>query len=106
MKIWNKLMRIISGGNSTVTINGVTYTGSNVSIVNGKVVVDGNNQEQALIGPISVVVNGDVAEVETMSGDVTIHGNVSGDVTTMSGNVVAKAIAGSVETMSGNIVGR
>jgi hypothetical protein len=99
-------MRIISGGNSTVQINGVTYEGNNVSIVNGKVVVDGKTQEQALIGNIEVIVHGNPDVVESMSGDVTVHGNIAGSVNTMSGNVVAKAIGGSVSTMSGNIVGR
>jgi hypothetical protein len=125
MKALKRIMNIFRGmnSNSTVSINGQTYSGNNVSIINGNVVIDGNKQDQVLEGPISVVVNGNVDRVETTSGDVdvtgstgtvstmsgsvTCGGNISGDVSTMSGSVRCDgSIGGSVETMSGSIRSR
>lgn len=111
-------MQIKMSGGSSVTIDGKTFTGRNVSIVGNKVVVDGIEQSGELVGPISVTVNGNadsvesgsgkvevagsVGRVKTMSGDVRC-GDVTGDVGTMSGDVTCGAIAGSVKTMSGDI---
>jgi hypothetical protein len=118
-----KIMNIFRGNNSNATVNidGHSYSGQTVSITNGKVVIDGVVQEQSLIGPISIVVNGSVdridsasgdvtvmegcGDVKTMSGDVTCRGNVTGRIETMSGDVhVTGHIGGSVETMSGDII--
>lgn len=110
-------MQIKTSG-SSVTIDGKTFTGRNVSILGNKVVIDGVEQPGELVGPVSVTVNGnaelvesgsgriDVAvsagRVKTMSGDVQC-GDVTGDVGTMSGDVTCGSIGGSVKTMSGNI---
>jgi DUF4097 and DUF4098 domain-containing protein YvlB len=118
----NKLFNVFRGqsSQSTVTINGQTYSGNNVSIVNDLVFVDGVAQGQTLVGPITVTVNGDVQQLETVSGDIEVHGNVgtlsttSGDVdvsldvkggvTTVSGDVeVAGSVAGDINTVSGDI---
>lgn len=111
-KLLTKIGRIMSSmfstslrSGSTVVINGVTYSGTNVSIVNGKVVVDGATQDQQLIGVVNVVVNGDANEVNTVSGDVSINGSV-GSVSSVSGDVnVRGGVTGSVSTVSGDIIG-
>jgi len=118
-----KIMNIFRGNNSNATVNidGHSYSGQNVSINNGKVVIDGVVQEQSLIGPVTVIVTGDIeslasgsgnvdvtgncGSVSTMSGDFTGRGNVTGNVKTMSGDVrVTGHIGGDVETMSGDII--
>jgi len=107
-------------GNSSVTINGKTYQGRNISINgDGNVVVDGVRQKGSLVGPITIVVNGDaksittqsgdvrvqgtVNSVETMSGDVDVAGNILGDVSTMSGDITAQAIKGHAQSDSGDV---
>jgi hypothetical protein len=110
----------IRTSNSSVTIDGRTFPGRNVSIVGNKVVVDGIEQTGELVGPVSVTVNGNAESIETGSGSVDIAGsagrvktmsgdvhcgNVNGDVGTMSGDVTCGAITGSVKTMSGDIKG-
>lgn len=112
-------MKINTSG-SRVTIDGRTFSGKSISIVGDKVVVDGVEQDGTLVGPISVVVNGNADSVETTSGKVEVTGSVgriktmsgsvrcadvSGDVGTMSGDVTCGAIAGNAKTMSGDIVG-
>lgn len=112
-------MKIRTGG-SSVTIDGRTFTGSSVSIVGDKVVVDGVEQSDNLVGPVVVTVNGNAESVETASGKVEISGSagrvktmsgdvecgdVTGDVGTMSGDVNCGSIGGSVKTMSGDIKG-
>jgi len=112
-------MKINTGG-SSVTIDGRTFTGRNISISGDKVVIDGVEQGGTLVGPISVVVNGNADSVETGSGKVEVSGSagrvktmsgdvkcgaVTGDVGTMSGDVTCGPISGSVKTMSGDISG-
>jgi hypothetical protein len=110
-------MKIKTGG-STVTIDGRTFSGNSISIVNDRVIIDGVEQDGALVGPISITVNGNAESVETVSGSVEVSGSVGriktmsgdvecgdvhGDVGTMSGDVTCGAISGNVKTMSGDI---
>lgn len=111
----------IRSSNSSVTIDGKTFTGRSVTINGDKVIVDGVEQPGTLVGPINVTVNGSAESVETTSGTVTVTGSadrvktmsgdvhcgdVSGDVGTMSGDVTCGPITGSVKTMSGDIIGK
>lgn len=92
----------IRTSNSSVTIDGRTFSGRNVSIVGNKVVVDGVEQSGDLVGPINVLINGNAESVETESGKVEVAGTV-GRVKTMSGNVKCGAVTGDVGTMSGDV---
>lgn len=103
--------------NGKVTINGKSYSGSNVQIRDGVVIVDGKNQEGILQGPITVFVEGDAHNIETQSGDITARdvgsiqttsgdvscGNVNGNIQTTSGDVSCGDVGGSIKTMSGDI---
>ena len=90
-----------------VCINGVTYSGSSITIngdhVGGSVIVDGVNVQSGITGNIEVTVNGGCEEVSTMSGDIKVYGDILGNVKTMSGDVKARKISGKVNTMSGDI---
>ena len=90
---------------STVTINGVTYSGDNVSIVGGRIIVEGKEQSQQIVNHlINVQVNGDVHEVNSVSGDISINGSV-GSVSSVSGDVnVRGGVTGSVSTVSGDSI--
>lgn len=108
---------------ASISINGVVISGvsgGSVVIRNGKIFVDGkevtpDTKEINIIinGNIdkleadacqTISVTGDAVHVKTMSGDVTITGNVKGSVQTMSGDVDCGGnIVGSVSTMSGDI---
>lgn len=104
---------------STISVNGVTYSGGrSVTITNGRVVVDGKdltpdakdirievsgNVENITADACnSITVNGSVGEVSTQSGDVKC-GDVVGSVSVMSGDVRCGSVGGSVKTMSGDI---
>ena len=103
--------------NSSVTINGKTYVGSNITINGNKVSVDGNVVEEAVNININVTgnvekinttgdieVHGSVGSAETGAGDIDIIGNVSGDVETGAGDIVIKGnVAGEVSTCAGSI---
>ena len=104
---------------ATIRINGMTFSGSNVSISGNRVSIDGVDQTPDSKN-ITITVTGDLesikadavekitingmvkGNVKTMSGDVECD-NIGGDVETMSGDVTAGAIAGKVKTMSGDI---
>lgn len=107
---------------ATIRINGTTIVteGSNISVVNGSVTVDGKRLDIKDMPVINIAVEGDLKEinadacnrievkgnvtgsVKTMSGDVDC-GDIGGNVQTMSGDVDAQTIGGSVSTMSGDI---
>jgi len=103
--------------NGRVIIDGREFYGTNVTISNGKVTVDGVVQDGELSGPVSVTVHGDVqslenhsgkviaqnvGEVSTGSGDVKC-GNVSGSIRTGSGDVECGAVSGNIRTGSGDV---
>lgn len=111
----------ITGKGSSITIDGRTFTGRSISINGDQVIVDGVVQSGSLVGPISVVVNGDceivenstgyvqvsgsVGQIRTSTGDVTC-GEVGGDVTTSTGDVQCGNVRGSVRTSTGDIIKR
>lgn len=87
--------------NGKVTIDGKSFTGSNISINNNKVIVDGVVQDGELIGDVNVVVHGDVELLENTSGTIKA-GNV-GQVKTVSGDVDCCDVSGNVQTVSGDV---
>ena len=104
---------------STITINGNTYSGNNIVVINGKVIVNGkdvtpdskeinisvqgNIDELKVDACNKVSVEGSVKFISTKSGDVEVTGNVDGNISTMSGDVHCENVNGLVSTMSGNI---
>lgn len=106
---------------ASININGVTVSGTSIVVRNGKVIVDGKDVTLADVKEINVTitgnvdklevdacqtisVKGDVGNVKTLSGTVTITGDVKGSVQTMSGDVDCEgSITGSISTMSGNV---
>lgn len=104
--------------NGSVNINGRSFSGNNVSINNGKVVVDGVLMDKYEEGTVvNVTIIGDVeslsnevgsikattvGSISTMSGDVYC-GDVGGSVKTMSGDVECKSVLGNISTMSGDV---
>lgn len=88
---------------ANITINKTTYTGSNVSIVNGKVYIDGkdvtpdgkeiNISVEGNLDKLEVEhcnridIKGAVKDIRSASGDVNIIGDVLGNIDTKSGDV-------------------
>lgn len=85
-----------------IVIDGREFTGSSISIVNGKVTVDGVVQDGELVGDVKIDVYGDVVKLDAGSGNVTVSGTC-GQVSTMSGNVQCGDVHGNVKTMSGDV---
>ena len=127
-----KYLKKFTGSNeSQITINGKTFRCNNVSVVNGKVTVDGKEMEmpdaknihisiEGDVGTLNidcgdVQVSGDVGYLNSQQGDVKVGGDVNGtatlnmgdleciDVSVDMGNVKASTIHGSVKTKMGNI---
>ncbi len=103
MNTWFK--NVFAGTRGTVSVNGRTYTGREIRVTDKGVFVDGVKADDTPVAPrLDIVVQGPVQTLETVSGDVTVQGDVSGSVTTMSGDVtVSGRVGGSVSTMSGDV---
>lgn len=102
-----------------ITINGSRYSGTNISVINGKVIVDGvevTPDDKAIYikveGDIELLkvdvcdelsIKGDVGNASSVSGDMCISGNVTGNVSNVSGDVYCGTVTGSVSTVSGDI---
>lgn len=102
-----------------ININNKRYSGQNITVTNGKIIIDGQDvtpdskniyiHVDSFINEINVdvcdeiSVGGDVGSVTTQSGNVNIVNNVNGNVKTMSGNVKCNNVTGNVNTMSGNV---
>jgi len=107
-------MRSISINGNTIVVSG----GGSVKIVNGRVIVDGQDMTPdakdiriEIHGDVArldvdvcteVVVNGTVGQLSTSSGDVKC-GDVAGSVQTSSGDVRCKGVTGSVQSVSGDV---
>lgn len=91
---------------SSITVNGKTFRGNDVSIVNGRVIVDGVEQDAPGNGyssmRLSIKIEGNVELLETASGDVQVSGNV-GQVNSSSGDVTCADVSGNVQTVSGDV---
>lgn len=82
---------------ATITIDGRTFSGSSISIRNGKVVIDGVEQDGTLSGVVEVrIVEGAIehlhSDMSVTCGDVT--GNATAGMELHCGNVGGNAIAG------------
>lgn len=114
-------MKIRSNGSASITIDGRSFSGRNISISGNRVIVDGVVQDGELVGDVNVVVTGNVEQVENTNGKVEVKGSVGtvrttngeiscgdvkGDVTTSNGTVQCGVVHGSVRTSNGNITHR
>lgn len=106
---------------ATFKINGKSIQGSNIVIINGKVIVDGKgvqsddkiinitiegNVEKMDVDVCNTIsVKGEVNDVQTKSGDIEVHGNVKGSVSSMSGDVeIGGDVGGNASSTSGDII--
>jgi hypothetical protein len=86
-----------------VTINGVSYSGMNVSVSNNRVFVDGKE-----VNPegkeIRISVEGDIGKLDVDSCDrIDVSGSVKGNVNVSAGNASCGDVGGNVETTAGNV---
>ena len=94
---------------NSVQINGrtITCSGSNITVSNGKVIIDGNVVESGLYGDINIIVNGDVNKIDC-AGSVEVRGNSGsidcGGSCNVGGNVNGDIDAGGSITC-GNVSG-
>ena len=107
---------------ATISLNGKTIrvSGSNISVINGKVYSDGKLVEVPEQKTINIVVEGDVQtlkvdacdqvtvngtceNVEVQTGNVIIKGDVSGNVQSDVGDITCGNVGGNCKTDVGNI---
>ncbi len=113
MNFWKTIKNMI-------TINNSSYNGKTISIVNGKVTIDGKEVNTGDSKEINISVSGNleklnvdycnkieiagnVTEVSSTSGNVSC-GDVTSDIKTISGDVDCGSVGGKVETVSGDVM--
>ena len=96
----------ITGNQSgTCTINGKTYKGNNISIIDGVIYIDGkiaDKSNASLNTTIIVKITGNVDSISTESGDVEVTGH-AGKISTGSGDVSTGSCGGTISTGSGDV---
>lgn len=85
MKILNRIkdrFKHFAKATNEFTINNMKYKGSNISMINGTVFVDGKRQESCENSKnyFEVVIKGSIEDVIVSAGTVTIDGDVLGKV--------------------------
>ena len=121
MNLFKNIFATITGSKSgSITINGKSYSGTNVQINGNSIIIDGIVQGEDSSKIINISIEGNVDAVSTTSGkiyvagnaqritatsgDININNNVSGDVMTTSGDVtIAGSVSGNIKTTSGDV---
>lgn len=104
---------------SQVIINGRSYIGNQITVINGKVIVngedytpdskeiniqiDGNIEQLKVDTCLKCTVNGNANYVQSGSGDIDISGEIIGNVQTGSGDIECGNVGGNIQTGSGDI---
>lgn len=91
----------VSMKNGKVIIDGREFSGRSIQIKNDRVMVDGVMVDGSLSGPINVVIHGDCERLEAID-SVTVTG-ACGSVRTVSGDVQCGPVSGDVQTVSGDV---
>ena len=82
---------------SNITINGVSYSGNNITMRGGKVIIDGVVQDQTVAGVVEVRVSGGTLASLDCDGSVTcndVKGNVNAGGSVKSATIYGNANAG------------
>lgn len=91
---------------SMIRLNGKTYNGNNMTIINGKIILDGKEvkdfEDEKVI---NIVIEGNY------SGDlnvdscnfIKVRGDVKGNIKSTNGKIECKNVEGDVEATNGNI---
>lgn len=87
---------------STITVNGQTFVGNNVSVVNGEVIIDGKKVAAPEGKVINITVQGDIESLKVDRGSVNVTGSV-GSVDVTQGDVECGGVKGKVEIDQGNL---
>ena len=105
-----------------VRVNGKTYRGNNITIINGEVFIDGTKAEEledekvinvVVDGNINTLdvdycdkleVTGECGSVTSKNGNIQVKGNVGGDVNNKNGNIVCRDVGGNAETKNGDVI--
>lgn len=114
------MIDFIKGIFSEIKVNKISHSGRSILISNGKVMIDGkdvtpnekiinisvtgNIENLSVDSAERVEVSGDVSSLKTMSGDISIKGNVKGNINNTSGDLeIGGSVGGDIKLTSGDI---
>lgn len=87
----------------SISVNGVTYRGNNITINNDVVIIDGVIVGDENSKTINISVVGDISSLNVeRCKEITVQGNV-GTIVTTSGDIECEDVGGSIKTLSGDV---
>lgn len=86
-----------------INVNNRSYTGRNIVINNGQIIIDGKNVTPENEKQIEIRVTGDIETLNVDYCDTLLVAGNAGTVTTGSGDVNVETISGGARTGSGDI---
>ncbi len=96
---------IVINGNSII-VNGEQINAEELQARAVNITIPGTKaMVQSINGCESVTVHGKVMDIDSVNGDVKVHGTVHGRVETINGNIRAERFEGDCRTVNGNITG-
>lgn len=101
-KLMKKFNAMIDNINGTIEVNGKKYSGNNVYISKGKVIIDGVVQDEIVNQPVNITITGSCGSIKNDVGDIRC-GDVNGNVTNSVGDVSCKNVKGNVSNSTGDI---
>ena len=93
-------------GNIVMTGDRILIDGKDVTPVDTKEItvnIEGNVESLDIAYAKSIEIKGNVHDVRSTSGNISVTGDVTGDVKSTSGDVRCGNVSGSVKTVSGDI---
>lgn len=90
---------------SKITINGKSYNGQTINVVNGKVMVDNNIVDTPNNFIFDIAIEGDVGSVDLGIGDIKVTGDITEYAKTGQGNITVEhgTVGGDAKTGQGDI---
>ena len=86
----NNTTQIIGSRSGEYVVNGKTYKGNNISVINGVIYIDGKVVDKSNVGtnnPIIINIKGNVNTITTTSGAVTVTEGCARNIKTTSGDI-------------------
>lgn len=95
---------IFSSDGVTVTTNGQTFTGKNITICGGKMIIDGKDVKNDVSDSMvyNFVLSGNIDSIQGDIGKIEVHGNV-GSIDSTNTKIITGTVSGNIQTTNDSV---